>query len=1019
MKKVKRKGKKSSPLSRRAFLTASAAGAAMAMAPGASALPSEASPTGTGRKTAPTRMDKGTQTVHSVCLACNARCGVRGVVKDGRLVNISGNPYHPYNMQFAPIGEETPVAEALKISSPVCGKALDTPSHIYSPYRLIRPLKRTGPRGSGQFEPIEWDQLIAEVSGGGKLFAHLGEEREVEGLKGLLAQEPVSKDDPGLGPKQNGFVFMTGRLQTGRKEFIDRFVKSAVGSRNRIGHTDICGLGFRMGNWALTGAKQAELKADALNARYILVIGANIYEALQPGINTYGAMVARRHGQGELDFAVADPRATRASAHAKEWIPVKPGRDGALAMGIIRWMIENQAVNRDYLTAPNIKTAQKRGFATVSNATHLVICDTHHPDDGAFLRMGHLDPTLGDPKKTSPMVQSPEGTFQPAEETTETVLEAKGVIRDASGTPIRVKTAFALLKESAFSHSLSDYAQFCGVPETQIASVAREFSSHGPRAAVTQYHGAGNYVNGTWAAYAVAALSALVGSIGMQGGYLHGGGKAGSPHKGVFDLKGFPGRKKPSGVALSREKASYESTEEYRSKQEKTGSGYPSRRPWFPFSKGGLCVECLSGMDEQYPYPAKVLFTYLFNPVYSIPGGYRFKETLSSTDKVPLHVSMDVAINESNIYADYIVPDLSYAEGHHGWLTPHAPALTFSAIRTPMVRPLTEHTKDGRPFCTETFLIDLAKALGLGGFGDKAIPDSKGTLHPLNRAEDFYLRGFANICHNAGVPEASPEEVRFVETNYPIATHKKILPEDQWRRVCRLLSRGGVFEPYEKGFSKGRFTKATPHVHLYNETLGTTRNTLTGIRFSGVPGYLEPTDSTGVPLSRADKEYPFTVVTYKSRLHTQSRSLWCDRAMEIQDENHVEIHAEDARRLNLKAGDRVNISSRSNPEGISGTARPTDLVRPGCIAISFHFGHTQFGGSSLTVKNGARAFLGGESIMDGSRLIPTPGYTKGLNMNDVSRLDEHLARTPLVDPAAGIPDFSSTRVRIRREQKNC
>jgi tetrathionate reductase subunit A len=57
---------------------------------------------------------------------------------------------------------------------------------------------------------------------------------------------------------------ITGRLQSGRKEFIDRFAKEAMGSKNRIGHTDICGLGFRMGNWAFTHRKQWELKADPI-----------------------------------------------------------------------------------------------------------------------------------------------------------------------------------------------------------------------------------------------------------------------------------------------------------------------------------------------------------------------------------------------------------------------------------------------------------------------------------------------------------------------------------------------------------------------------------------------------------------------------------------------------------------------------------------------------------------------------------------------------------------------------------
>lgn len=292
---------------------------------------------------------------------------------------------------------------------------------------------------------------------------------------------------------------------------------------------------------------------------------------------------------------------------------------------------------------------------------------------------------------------------------------------------------------------------------------------------------------------------------------------------------------KNKGVAISREKAVYEKSAEYLSKKKATGSGYPAKRPWFSFTKGGLCVEALSGIDQQYPYPARVLFTYLFNPVYSIPGGYRFKETLADTDKVPLHISLDIAINESNIYADYIVPDLSFAEGHYGWLTPHAPGLSFTGIRSPMIEPINHKTPDGRPICTETLLIDLAKSIN------------------------------------------------------------------------------------------------------------------------------------------------------------------------------------DCLQLGLKKGDNVKLVSESNPKGIRGQVQPTALIRPGCIAVSFHFGHSQFGGSSLEVKEGDKVFMGGKSIMKGNLLITNQGFTKGLNFNDVALLDKNMNQTPMVDLVGGIPDFSSTRVKIIKE----
>jgi len=1013
---MKQETKKTGKITRRNFIKAGGTGAAaLATASIAGALESQATSPRSFQNTPGTRMDKGTKTVYSVCLACAARCGVRGVVENGKLVNISGNPYHPYNMKFEPITYSTPVQESLKVTSPVCGKALDTPNHIYSPYRLVKPLKRSGPRGSGKFETIEWDQLINEVCEGGKLFSHLGEKQNVEGMNSLISKDPANDRDPSLGTKRNSFVFMTGRLQAGRKEFIDRFVKSSVGSKNRIGHTDICGLGFRIGNWALTGQKQVELKADPLNAEFILVLGANIYEAMQPGLNTYGAMVAKRSSENSLKFSIADPRATKALANASDWLPVKPGKDGALAMGMILWMIEKDKINHLFLSIPNLTQARQHGFAAVSNSSHLVICDPSHPDNGAFLRMKHIDPSLEDEKGKVPVVMDSKKTMLPASALKNAVLEVDEKIIDCFGNPIKVKSSFAILKASAFTHSLAEYAEICGVPEEKIISVAKEFSSHGTRAAVTQYHGAGNYVNGTWAAYSIAVLNALVGSVGMRGGYINGGGGCGSPKKGIYDLSGFPGHMKPHGVAISREKAFYEKTAEYKSKLEKTGSGYPSKRPWFPFTKGGLSVECLSGIDQQYPYPAKVLFTYLYNPVYSTPGGYRFKETLLDLKKTPLHVSMDVAINESNIYADYIVPDLSYAEGHYGWMNPHAPAFNFSGIRSPMVEPVTGKTKDGRSFCTETFLIDLAKKMNLPGFGDKAIPDSKGKLHPLNRAEDFYMRAFANIASNADIPEAEPDDIRFVESNYPVAAHKDILSKKQWAQVCYMLARGGVFNSYEDGFEKNRFKKAISHVHIYNEKLGTTRNTLTGEQFPGFPGYVPPADSSGHKIDEIDTDFPFRVVTYKSGLHTQSRSLWCKHAMEIQPENFIEMNSDDARKLNLKQGDKARLASKSNPEGIQGVIHTTSLVRPGTVAVSFHFGHSQFGGSPLKVTRGESAFLGGEKIMKKKTLIANQNYRKGLNMNNITRLDQALGNTPMVDLAGGIPDFSSTRVKITRE----
>ncbi|MBL4902783.1 MAG: molybdopterin-dependent oxidoreductase [Desulfocapsa sp.] len=961
--------------------------------------------------TAACQLDPNVKIVHSVCLGCNARCGNRQIVRNNRLEKISGNPFHPYNSMGTPVDYATPVRDTLKMSSPVCGKAHDAVNYVYNERRLLRPLKRAGARGEGKFEPISWEQLITEVAQGGKLFAHLGENRNVPGLNACLSDLPIDNNDPGLGSRRNSFVYMTGRLQSGRKEFIDRFVKSAVGSINRIGHTDICGLGFRMGNYTMTEGKQVELKADPWGAEYILVFGANIYEALQPGLNTYGAAMAKRSSEKKVKFTIVDPRAQNGSVHAEEWIAILPGQDGAFAMGMIRWMLENNGCNTAFLQLSNHQAALDKGHSCYSNASHLVIDDSNHPDHGKFLRLYHLQQTSAEQDTNSYMITSA-GEIVPFTTTSTGQLDATLTVTDKNGNPLTVTTSFALMKKGVLAHSLVDYAEMAGVPLEQLTRTAREFSAHGQKAAVCQYHGAGNYCNGTYAAYAVAMLSTLVGSIGLKGGYLTSGGASAPWKKGHYDLKKFPGQKKPQGVKISREGGKYESTTEFSRKKQGGGTGYPAKRPWFPFTKGGLSVETLSGIDAQYPYGCQVLFTYFYNPIYSTPGGYRFTETLADSDSVPLHVSIDVGINESNIYADYIVPDVTYLEGQYGWLTPHAPALKFTGVRAPCLEPLTEKTKDNRPYCMETFLIDLALTLDLPGFGKKVIPAKDGSMLPLFKAEDFYLRAYANIAANAKVPQGDTYDVSFVENNYPLAAFRSLLSAQEWQQLCYMLARGGVFTPYETVFSGERFLHGISRVVLYNETLASTRNSLSGERFSGTLIYQPPQDAAGQTLAEVDKEYPFTIITYKMNVHTQSRTNCHKYAMEIFPENFIQVNSSDAVAFGFQSGDTVRLVSASNSEGIIGKVVLSELVRPGCVALSFHYGHSQSGASTVTVARAKEVFLGGDKVADKGFLYGDPALGSGTNPNMVSRLDPHLDNTPLIDTLAGIPDFSSTRVKL-------
>ncbi len=941
--------------------------------------------------------DRDINVIHTVCLGCNARCGLRCKVIGGHVKEISGNPYHPYNRLGSPIPYGTSIRDSINIGASTCGKPLEIDGYCFNERRILVPLKRAGKRGEGKFEPISWEKLIEEISEGGRLFAHIGEDRHVPGLRGLLSDEPIDERLPWLGSKRNKFLFLTGRLQSGRKEFIDRFVKSSFGSINRIGHTDICGLGFRMGNFAFTEGRQVELKADPWNAKYIIVFGANIYEALQPGLNTYGATLAKRHSEGQVRFVIVDPRAQKAGCHAHKWVKIMPGQDGAFVLGMMRRIIEKESYNIAYLQAPNEDAARALGNGAYVNATHLVIWEKGHPRYGRFLRMRDLITQDRGKKDDYVVIDELSGLPCSFREVNRARLFFNGEIDTSDGRRIRVKTTFQIVKEEAFRYPLSGFARLCRVPEEVICEVADEFMANAPYSATCQYHGAGNYVNGTYAAYAIAMLNAFSGSIGRKGGYLASGGGFGSWKNGRYKLNDFPGKRHPSGIRISREKAKFEGKP-------------PAKRPWFPFTKGGLCVEALSGVDEAYPYGIDVLFLYFFNPVYSIPGGRRFISTLKDENKAPLIVSIDIGINESNIYADYIVPDVTYIEGQYGWLSPHAPGFRFTGLRSPAIEPVTKSCDDGRPFCLETFLIDLAKRLDLPGFGQRAIPvvgekqDQMQHL-PLNRAEDFYLRAYANICESAGNIEPDPEATRFVERNYPVARFKDILRKDEWEKLCFALARGGIFQGYEKGFSGSIFRYGPKRFVLYNEVLAGLRCSITGKKFWGSLRYVPPVYSQ-------NRDYPFVMVSYKTALQTQSRTIWHKVAIELHAENHVEMHPEDARALGLGDMDKVRIISPWSKKGVVGLMKISDRVRRGVVAISISYGHSQLGAQSLWIKDASKAVLGGAKVCKANEVIGNKGLGQGVNPNRLSALDPHFHNTPLVDLVGGIPDFSSSCVRI-------
>ena len=156
---------------------------------------------------------------HTVDQQCHSECGLRVKInrKSGRVERIFGNPYHPHSLtDYA--GPDAPLLATAALPGTVCARGNAGIQTAYDPYRITVPLKRKGARGSGQWPPIAWEQLIAEVTDGEKIFADTGDpaskDIEVLGFKGLHAKrsEPMDPNAPELGHRTNGYVFQGGRI---------------------------------------------------------------------------------------------------------------------------------------------------------------------------------------------------------------------------------------------------------------------------------------------------------------------------------------------------------------------------------------------------------------------------------------------------------------------------------------------------------------------------------------------------------------------------------------------------------------------------------------------------------------------------------------------------------------------------------------------------------------------------------------------------------------------------------------
>lgn len=514
----------------------------------------------------------------SSCLGCWTQCGIRVRVDTGhnQILRVAGNPYHPLaTTHHAPM--ETPVREVyamlggdngLEGRATSCARGSAMFEHQTAPHRVLQPLKRVGPRGSGQWKTIAFEDLVKEICEGGDLFG----EGHVDGLRAIRdVQTLIDPENPEYGPKANQLL-VTDASNEGRTPLINRFARQSFGTVNVSNHGAYCGQTYRVGTAAALGnlAGMPHGKPDWKNSRFGLFIGTAPAQAGNP-FQRMGRELseARSRAQNTYQYVVVSPILPMSSSHAagdnNRWLPIKPTTDLALVMGMIRWIIDNERYDVRFLSQPGPSAMAAAGEAAWSNASHLLINDAKHPRYGQFLRGADLGLPLPEPvdEKTPAedvyVVQLADGSLaphtvaQPAELVVQrdfTPIKAADATEEPS--PMAVCTSFVKLREEARRQTLQEYSDKCGVPVKDIEDLAREFTSHGKQA-VANSHGGTMSGAGFYTAYAIAMLNNLIGNLNVKGGWVLDAGPFGPFGPGPrYNFAQFPGAVKPTGVALSR-----------------------------------------------------------------------------------------------------------------------------------------------------------------------------------------------------------------------------------------------------------------------------------------------------------------------------------------------------------------------------------------------------------------------------------------------------------------------------------
>ena len=233
---------------------------------------------------------------------CPDMCSLIAHVDNGRVVKIEGDPNHPLTASFA------------------CGKVNRDHELVHSPERLKTPLRRTGPKGSGQFEPITWDQALDEIT---TKWRAIIAESGPQAILGYAYSAHQGLMNRGL---TNGMFHALGTSRLNAGTVCDSCSDAA---------------------WEHTVGPVAGADPESVVESDLVVGWGSDLHATNVHL---WALIEKARARG-VKLVVIDPRRTRAARAADLYLPIRIGTDAALALGVMHILARDGLVDRAYIAA--------------------------------------------------------------------------------------------------------------------------------------------------------------------------------------------------------------------------------------------------------------------------------------------------------------------------------------------------------------------------------------------------------------------------------------------------------------------------------------------------------------------------------------------------------------------------------------------------------------------------------------------------------------------------------------------